>query len=238
MHSNSRVLRTHATYGSGGPPGFRQPTRTVKSTQHIDTMAHTAQIDADPGGPGHKQRSNDVRAVRSGDDQPGREADNKNPRTYQPHCVRQRLGPLLHKLRGRRFGHGQLSADSRAVRRQAISLDQPHVAPHGRRPIPRLHPAHPVKTSCRPHVPLQVAHLKLQPSRELLAAVDAGSVDFGAACRVLSDHHEGTLLDGPKFNPARQRSEPVDRRRRPAGSGVALVELPDPAGGRGRLRRR
>jgi secernin len=55
-----------------------------------------------------------------------------------------------------------------------------------------------------PAVPLQVSHLRLQRSRQLLADAVAGQgVGFAEARGVLSDHYEGTFLDGPKFNPAR-----------------------------------
>ena len=55
-----------------------------------------------------------------------------------------------------------------------------------------------------PRTPLQVSHLRLQRSRQLLvesAAVDG--VDWMAARRILSDHYEDTFLRGPVFNPAR-----------------------------------
>lgn len=69
-----------------------------------------------------------------------------------------------------------------------------------------------------PRVPLQVSHLRLQRSRELLSeAVDTGGVDFHAARRVLSDHYEGTFLDGPKFNPARPDFHTLCMHEHPAG---------------------
>ena len=55
-----------------------------------------------------------------------------------------------------------------------------------------------------PGVPLQVSHLRLQRSRQLLAdAVRDDGVGFAQARAVLSDHYEGTFLGGAKFNPAR-----------------------------------
>lgn len=55
-----------------------------------------------------------------------------------------------------------------------------------------------------PETPLQVSHLRLQRSRTLLRDFLAdGRVGFAQARKVLSDHYEGTFLDGPKFNPAR-----------------------------------
>ena len=54
-----------------------------------------------------------------------------------------------------------------------------------------------------PQVPLQVSHLRLQRSRQLLRdAIGAGGVDVAAAARVLRDHYEGTFLEGPYFNAA------------------------------------
>ena len=55
-----------------------------------------------------------------------------------------------------------------------------------------------------PQVPLQVSHIRLQRSRQLLRdAVGAGGADVAAAARVLRDHYEGTFLEGPYFNAAR-----------------------------------
>jgi secernin len=55
-----------------------------------------------------------------------------------------------------------------------------------------------------PQVPLQVSHIRLQRSRELLReAARAGGADVAAAARVLRDHYEGTFLEGPYFNAAR-----------------------------------
>jgi secernin len=55
-----------------------------------------------------------------------------------------------------------------------------------------------------PQVPLQVSHIRLQRSRQLLRdAVQGGGLDVAAAANVLRDHYEGTFLDGPYFNAAR-----------------------------------
>jgi secernin len=55
-----------------------------------------------------------------------------------------------------------------------------------------------------PQVPLQVSHIRLQRSRQLLRdAVRAGGADVATAARVLRDHYEGTFLEGPYFNAAR-----------------------------------
>jgi len=55
-----------------------------------------------------------------------------------------------------------------------------------------------------PQVPLQVSHIRLQRSRQLLReAVRAGGADVAAAASVLRDHYEGTFLEGPYFNAAR-----------------------------------
>ena len=56
-----------------------------------------------------------------------------------------------------------------------------------------------------PQVPLQVSHIRLQRSRDLLAETLTAKGEFGVgdARRVLSDHYEGTFLAGPTFNPAR-----------------------------------
>ena len=56
-----------------------------------------------------------------------------------------------------------------------------------------------------PAVPLQVSHIRLQRSRDLLREFvhQDDKVRFDQARAVLSDHYEGTFLDGPKFNPAR-----------------------------------
>ena len=54
-----------------------------------------------------------------------------------------------------------------------------------------------------PQVPLQVSHIRLQRSRQLLRdAIQAGGADVAAAARVLRDHYEGTFLEGPYFNAA------------------------------------
>jgi secernin len=55
-----------------------------------------------------------------------------------------------------------------------------------------------------PEVPLQVSHIRLQRSRQLLRdAVRRGRADVAAAATVLRDHYEGTFLEGPYFNAAR-----------------------------------
>jgi secernin len=55
-----------------------------------------------------------------------------------------------------------------------------------------------------PQVPLQISHIRLQRSRQLLReAVPGGGVDVAAAAAVLRDHYEGTFLEGPYFNAAR-----------------------------------
>jgi secernin len=55
-----------------------------------------------------------------------------------------------------------------------------------------------------PQVPLQVSHIRLQRSRQLIRdAVRAGGADVAMAASVLRDHYEGTFLEGPYFNAAR-----------------------------------
>jgi secernin len=69
-----------------------------------------------------------------------------------------------------------------------------------------------------PGVPLQVSHLRLQRSRQLLAAaVHDGGVGFAEARAVLSDHYEGTFLGGPKFNPARPDFHTLCMHAHPSG---------------------
>lgn len=69
-----------------------------------------------------------------------------------------------------------------------------------------------------PGVPLQVSHIRLQRSRELLAAaVRDDGVGFAEARRVLSDHYEGTFLGGPKFNPARPDFHTLCMHAHPSG---------------------
>lgn len=54
-----------------------------------------------------------------------------------------------------------------------------------------------------PGTPLQLSHIRLQRSRQLLAEASArGEVDFAAARRILRDHYEDTFLGGPYFNAA------------------------------------
>ena len=56
-----------------------------------------------------------------------------------------------------------------------------------------------------PQVPLQVSHIRLQRSRQLLQDTLKATGEFGVsdARRVLGDHYEDTFLAGPTFNPAR-----------------------------------
>jgi secernin len=69
-----------------------------------------------------------------------------------------------------------------------------------------------------PAVPLQVSHLRLQRSRQMLAdAVGAGGVGFDEARAILSDHYEGTFLQGPKFNPARPDFHTLCMHAHPSG---------------------
>ncbi|MBB5159957.1 C69 family dipeptidase [Saccharopolyspora phatthalungensis] len=54
-----------------------------------------------------------------------------------------------------------------------------------------------------PGTPLQVSHIRLQRSRQLLREISAkGGVDVEGAKRILRDHYEDTFLDGPYFNAA------------------------------------
>jgi secernin len=67
-------------------------------------------------------------------------------------------------------------------------------------------------------VPLQVSHLRLQRSRQLIAdAVRDGGVGFAEARAVLSDHYEGTFLGGPKFNAARPDFHTLCMHAHPSG---------------------
>lgn len=69
-----------------------------------------------------------------------------------------------------------------------------------------------------PGVPLQVSHLRLQRSRQLLAdAVRADGVGFAEARALLSDHYEGTFLGGAKFNPARPDFHTLCMHAHPSG---------------------
>jgi secernin len=69
-----------------------------------------------------------------------------------------------------------------------------------------------------PGVPLQVSHLRLQRSRQLLSdAVRNDGVGFAEARAVLSDHYEGTFLGGPKFNPARPDFHTLCMHAHPSG---------------------
>jgi secernin len=51
-----------------------------------------------------------------------------------------------------------------------------------------------------PKTPLQLSHIRLQRSRQLLA--EKARVDVEWAKRILRDHYEDTFLDGPNFNAA------------------------------------
>ena len=69
-----------------------------------------------------------------------------------------------------------------------------------------------------PQVPLQVSHIRLQRSRQLLReAAAAGGADVAAAARVLRDHYEGTFLEGPYFNAARPDFLTLCMHSHPAG---------------------
>ena len=75
------------------------------------------------------------------------------------------------------------------------------------------------ETIADPLVPLQVSHIRLQRSRQLLedALKTHGQVGFQDARKVLSDHYEGTFLDGPKFNPARPDFHTLCMHEHPSG---------------------
>jgi len=67
--------------------------------------------------------------------------------------------------------------------------------------LPRLDVAEAIAD---PGTPLQLSHIRLQRSRQLLrSAATTGGVDWAAARTVLTDHYEQTFLDGPAFNAAR-----------------------------------
>jgi secernin len=69
-----------------------------------------------------------------------------------------------------------------------------------------------------PATPLQVSHIRLQRSRQLLGeAVAREGVSVDAAKRVLRDHYEGTFLDGPYFNAARPDFLSLCMHSHPAG---------------------
>lgn len=54
-----------------------------------------------------------------------------------------------------------------------------------------------------PDTPLQVSHIRLQRSRQLLRELtEDGGVDVDGAKRILRDHYEDTFLEGPYFNAA------------------------------------
>lgn len=74
------------------------------------------------------------------------------------------------------------------------------------------------ETFTDPYTPLQISHIRLQRSRQLLAdALKTGPVSFHEARRVLSDHYEGSFLEGPKFNPARPDFHTLCMHDHPAG---------------------
>jgi secernin len=69
-----------------------------------------------------------------------------------------------------------------------------------------------------PDTPLQVSHIRLQRSRQLLAdALRDGTMGFPEAVRILRDHYEDTFLDGPKFNPARPDFHTLCMHEHPSG---------------------
>lgn len=69
-----------------------------------------------------------------------------------------------------------------------------------------------------PHTPLQVSHIRLQRSRQLLNdALKVGAIGFHDARAILSDHYEDTFLAGPKFNPARPDFHTLCMHEHPAG---------------------
>ncbi len=69
-----------------------------------------------------------------------------------------------------------------------------------------------------PETSLQVSHIRLQRSRQMLGdALKAGALDFHDARRVLADHYEDTFLAGPKFNPARPDFHTLCMHEHPAG---------------------
>lgn len=84
-----------------------------------------------------------------------------------------------------------------------------------------------------PQVPLQVSHIRLQRSRQLLReAVGGAGVDVAAARSVLRDHLEGTFLEGPYFNAARPDFMTLCMHSHPSGftwgntASSAVVVLP------------
>jgi len=85
-----------------------------------------------------------------------------------------------------------------------------------------------------PRVPLQVSHIRLQRSRQLLRdAVGNGGADVAAAATVLRDHYEGTFLEGPYFNAARPDFLTLCMHSHPSGftwgntASSAIFVLPD-----------
>ncbi len=70
-----------------------------------------------------------------------------------------------------------------------------------------------------PQVPLQVSHIRLQRSRQLIADLlkANGEVSVLDAQRILRDHYEETFLGGPTFNPARPDFLTLCMHEHPAG---------------------
>jgi secernin len=69
-----------------------------------------------------------------------------------------------------------------------------------------------------PATPLQVSHIRLQRSRQLLGEARArGGVSVDSAKGILRDHYEGTFLDGPYFNAARPDFLSLCMHSHPAG---------------------
>lgn len=84
-----------------------------------------------------------------------------------------------------------------------------------------------------PGTPLQVSHIRLQRSRQLLRELTAdGGVDVDGAKRILRDHYEDTFLEGPYFNAALPDFLSLCMHSHPAGftwgntAGSAVFVLP------------
>ena len=89
-----------------------------------------------------------------------------------------------------------------------------------------------------PKTPLQVSHVRLQRSRQLLReATAAGGIDVAGCKRILRDHYEGTFLDGPYFNAALPDFLTLCMHSHPAGftwgntASSAVFVLPPPEQG-------
>jgi secernin len=87
-----------------------------------------------------------------------------------------------------------------------------------------------------PETPLQVSHVRLQRSRQLLReARRQGDVGFKHAARVLRDHYEGTFLEGPYFTAGLPDLLTLCMHSSPAGftwgntAGSVIARLPDSA---------